>query len=99
MKPLFWNCEVGKISGKERTMKRLQIKAERSKKEVSKLSPGDILERGRVHSRNLDHFTKESDDLLDKMQTSEARKGMKAVFNASPDKLGHAAVKAWRKHR
>jgi hypothetical protein len=60
MKPLFWNCEVGKISGKERTMKRLQIKAERSKKEVPKLSPGDILERGRVHSRNLDHFTRDS---------------------------------------
>jgi hypothetical protein len=33
------------------------------------------------------------------MQTPKARKGMKAAFNASPDELGRAAVKAARKRR
>jgi putative transcriptional regulator len=38
----------------------------------------------------------EFDALLARMQTLKARKGMKAAFNASPSKLGRAAVKAAR---
>ncbi len=36
-------------------------------------------------------------DLLKRMQTAKAKKGMKKAFNASPVALGRAAVKAGRK--
>jgi antitoxin Phd len=39
----------------------------------------------------------EFDKLLARMQTAKARKGMAAAFNATPAKLGRAAVKAARK--
>lgn len=39
------------------------------------------------------------DALLARMQTPKARKGMAAAFNASPARLGRAAVKAVRKDR
>lgn len=39
------------------------------------------------------------EDLLFSMQTPRARRGMAAAFNATPARLGKAAVKAARKHR
>src|SRR5207247_7838403 len=48
-------------------------------------------------SRSLDSLGAEFDDLLDKMQSPQAKKAMAAAFNASPAKLGRAAVKAARK--
>ena len=48
-------------------------------------------------SRSLDSLGAEFDDLLDKMQRPQAKKAMAAAFNASPAKLGRAAVKAARK--
>ncbi len=48
-------------------------------------------------SRSLDSLGAEFDELLDKMQSPQAKKAMAAAFNASPAKLGRAAVKAARK--
>lgn len=47
----------------------------------------------------LDNRGAEFDDLLARMQTSKARKGMKAAFDASPTELGRAAVEAAGKRR
>ena len=52
-----------------------------------------------ARSRTLDHLGAEFDDLLDHMQSPKAKKAMDAAFNASPAKLGRAAVKAARKGR
>jgi antitoxin Phd len=45
----------------------------------------------------LEALSDRFDSLLDRMQTTKARKGMEAAFNASPAKLGRAAVKAAQK--
>jgi antitoxin Phd len=45
----------------------------------------------------LDTLSGEFDALLARMQTSKARAGMKAAFEASPKQLGKAAVAAARK--
>jgi prevent-host-death family protein len=50
-----------------------------------------------ARSRTLDNLGAEFDDLLDRMQSPKAKKAMDAAFNASPAKLGRAAVKAARK--
>ena len=42
----------------------------------------------------LDELDAQFDDLLARMQTPKARKGMMDAFNASPAALGNAAVKA-----
>jgi prevent-host-death family protein len=51
----------------------------------------------RAHRVDLDTLSSEFDLLLAKMQTPAARAGMKAAFNASPKRLGQAAVAAARK--
>jgi antitoxin Phd len=43
--------------------------------------------------RTLDTLTTEFDELLDRMQTPGARKGMADAFSATPDRLGKAAVR------
>lgn len=48
-------------------------------------------------SRSLNDLSSEFDELLARMQTSQARKGVEAAFNASPDELGSAAVTAAKK--
>jgi len=48
-------------------------------------------------SRSLDALGAQFDGLLARMQTPAARKGMDTAFNASPQALGRAAVKAARK--
>ena len=52
-----------------------------------------------ARSRTLDNLGAEFDDLLERMQSPNAKRGMEAAFNASPAKLGRAAVKAARKGR
>jgi antitoxin Phd len=47
----------------------------------------------------LDDLSAQFDGLLVRMQTPRARKGMAAAFNASPARLGRAAVKAAAKRR
>ncbi len=50
-----------------------------------------------ARSRALDSLSADFDDLLDRMQSPKAKKAMESAFNASPTKLGRAAVKAARK--
>lgn len=45
----------------------------------------------------LDTLTAEFDDLLQRMQTPEARAGLRSAFRASPDDLSRAAVAAARR--
>ena len=45
----------------------------------------------------LDTLSGQFDALLDRMQTRQARRGMSVAFNASPKKLGKAAVVSARK--
>lgn len=52
-----------------------------------------------TRSRSLDNLGTEFDEFLARMQTPKAKKAMQAAFNASPAKLGRAAVKAARKSR
>lgn len=52
-----------------------------------------------ARAHTLDALGSEFDGLLLRMQTSKARKGMKAAFNSSPAQLGRAAVKTARKRR
>lgn len=47
----------------------------------------------------LDDLSAQFDGLLVRMQTPRARRGMAAAFNASPARLGRAAVKAAAKRR
>jgi antitoxin Phd len=47
----------------------------------------------------LDSLTTEFDALLLRMQTPQARAGMKAAFHASPKQLGKVAVAAARSRR
>lgn len=54
-----------------------------------------------VKSRSpaLDDLSEDFDNLLARMQTPKARKGMAAAFEASPTELGRAAVKAAARKR
>lgn len=54
-----------------------------------------------VKSRSaaLDDLSAQFDSLLAGMQTPKAKRGMAAAFNASPAKLGAAAVKAAARRR
>ncbi len=45
----------------------------------------------------LDALSRQFDDLLERMQTPEASAGMQAAFEASPSRLGEAAVTAARR--
>jgi antitoxin Phd len=51
----------------------------------------------RATQTRLDTLNDEFDALLARMQTSKARAGTRAAFNASPEQLGKAAVAAARK--
>jgi prevent-host-death family protein len=53
----------------------------------------------KARSQTLDDLGSQFDALLARMQTSKARRGMKAAFNASSSRLGSAAVRAARKRR
>lgn len=53
----------------------------------------------RASSPVLDELTEEFDGLLARMQTPRAKSGMAAAFDASPEELGRAAVKAARPAR
>ena len=51
----------------------------------------------RVGEAKLDALSSEFDALLDRMQTPEARAGMQAAFDASPEQLAQAALEFARK--
>jgi prevent-host-death family protein len=53
----------------------------------------------RASSPVLDELTDEFDALLERMQRPKAKSGMAAAFDASPEQLGRAAVKAARPRR
>ena len=53
----------------------------------------------RASSPMLDELTEEFDALLERMQTPRDKAGMAAAFDASPEQLGRAAVKAARPRR
>jgi prevent-host-death family protein len=53
----------------------------------------------RASSPVLDELTDEFDALLDRMQTARAKAGTATAFDASPEELGRAAVKAARPKR
>jgi antitoxin Phd len=44
----------------------------------------------------LDELTAQFDELLERMQTPQAKSAMAAAFDATPEQLGRAAVKATR---
>jgi len=48
---------------------------------------------------DLDELTAEFDALLDRMQSPEARAGIREAFSATPDELARAAVAAAREGR
>jgi len=48
-------------------------------------------------ARTLDTLSADFDELLARMQTSRARQGMTDAFNATPARLGRAAVAAAKK--
>jgi prevent-host-death family protein len=50
----------------------------------------------RASAPALDDLSKRFDDLLQRMQTPKAKAGMASAFDASPEELGRAAVKAAR---
>jgi prevent-host-death family protein len=50
-------------------------------------------------NQNLGELSAEFDSLLARMQAPKAKKGMHAAFEATPARLGRAAVKAARKRR
>lgn len=52
-----------------------------------------------ARAETLDALSARFDDLLGRMQTPAARKGMEAAFHASPEDLGRAAAKAARRRR
>lgn len=47
----------------------------------------------------LDELTADFDQLLERLQTSKAKAAMAVAFDATPDQLGRAAVKAARPKR
>jgi antitoxin Phd len=47
----------------------------------------------------LDELSAEFDDLLARMQTPKSKAAMASAFDATPDELGRAAVKAARPKR
>jgi antitoxin Phd len=51
----------------------------------------------RARSKTRDAPSTQFDALLESMQTPEARTGVDAAFNATPEALGQAAVKAARR--
>lgn len=55
-----------------------------------------LTERG---EHQLNSLRAEFDDLLARMQTPQARAGLKAAFAASPSQLGETALAARRKRR
>ena len=61
------------------------------------ISYGEFQALMRAQSPGLDDLGTQFDALLESMQAPKMKKGMAAAFDASPAKLGRAAVKAVRK--
>ena len=63
------------------------------------LSYAEFESMAKSRSPVLDDLSAQFGGLLARMQTPKARKGMTGAFNASPARLGRAAVKAATKKR
>ena len=61
------------------------------------ISVDDFNVLSRTTEEKLNALSGEFNAALERMQTSKARAGMKAAFEASPKRLGKAAVRAARK--
>jgi antitoxin Phd len=60
------------------------------------LSYAEFVALTRAAVPELDELADEFDDLLERMQTSTSKAAMASAFNATPQQLGRAAVKAAR---
>jgi len=69
----------------------------RDEPEAVLLSFDEFKDLAGARERSLETLRSEFDALLAKMQAPEARKGMKAAFDATPARMGEAAVVAARK--
>jgi len=62
-------------------------------------NPKAIRKRGRLNRRErLEAITDRAMERVDAMQTPEAKAGVRALFDATPQELGQAAVKGARAH-
>ena len=58
------------------------------------ISAGDYVEFVKLRRERLNFLTERYDDMVARMQTPEAVAGVDALFSASPEELGSAAVAA-----
>jgi antitoxin Phd len=58
------------------------------------ISIDEYVALSRADQVQIQTLSEEFDALLEEMQTSRARRGMRAAFNASPEQIGRAAVAA-----
>lgn len=61
------------------------------------ISVDNFDELSRIPESKIDRLSAEFDNLLARMQEPKQRKAMEKAFHASPEQLGHAAVRAVRK--
>jgi hypothetical protein len=66
---------------------------------ISRSHLGELEPLSRSRSEILDALSIKFEDLLERVQSPAARKGMEAAFNASPMTLGRAASNAVRQRR
>ena len=63
------------------------------------LSYAEFEELTKASTPALDDLSDEFDQLLESMQTSQAKSAVASAFDATPEQLGRAAVKAARAKR
>jgi antitoxin Phd len=62
------------------------------------MSMDDSSTLSRTSKARLDPLTAEFDALLDRMQTPESRRGMKAAFDATAEELSRATLQLLRRN-
>jgi prevent-host-death family protein len=88
--------EFGRVLAKA-THDGIVLITRRHEPEAVLLSIDEFKELASARERKLDALSGEFDALLEKMQRPAARAGMKAAFDATPTRMGEAAVAAARK--
>jgi len=63
------------------------------------LSFDEFMSLSSARADTLEGLSSKFEELLDRMQTPAAKKGMETAFHATPAELGQAAVKAARRQR
>lgn len=87
--------EFGRVL--QKTTQGIVVITRHDEPEAVMLSFDEFKDLAGARERKLEALSSEFDALLAKMQTREAREGMKAAFDASPARMGEAAVAAARK--